>query len=62
MFNSTFNHLKSLVKGSFNLVKDSTIGTLSAIKTDIVNYRTDLKEVRELRESRNNSQNSEKSE
>lgn len=62
MFNSTFNHLKTLVKGSFNLVKDTTIGTLSAIKTDIVNYRTDLKKVRELRESRNDSQDSEKSE
>lgn len=62
MLTNTFNHLKTLVKGSFNLVKDVTVGTISAIKTDIVNYSTDLKEVRKLRESRNNSQPSEKSE
>ena len=39
MFNSTFNHLKSLVKGSFNIVKEATIGTISAIKTDICEER-----------------------
>lgn len=62
MLTNTFNHFKTLVKGTVNLVKEVTVGTISAIKTDIVNYSTDLKEVRKLRESRNNSQPSEKSE
>ena len=62
MFNSTFNHLKSLVKGSFNIVKEATIGTISAIKTDICEERALRKEVKELRELRKNSQDSEKSE
>ena len=60
MFNSTFNHLKTLVKESFNLVKEVSIGTITAVKTDIVNYSTDLKEVQELRKAREANKDSQK--
>ena len=44
----TFNHLKSLVKDTVKVVKDASIGTLSAIKTDIVKFNTDVKNFREF--------------
>lgn len=35
MFNSTFNHLKTVVKEGFSLVKTVTVGTINAVGQDL---------------------------
>lgn len=62
MFNNTFNNLKSIFKKGVDLVKTSTIGTITAIKDDICEEIDLRKEVKALREARKASETSEKSE
>lgn len=60
MFNSTFSHIKKLVKESFNLVKDVTLGTITAVKDDICEEHELRKEVKALREAKKASNSSAK--
>lgn len=50
MLNSTFNHLKTVVKEGFSLVKTVTIGTVSAVKQDVSRTYEDYKEFKAFQE------------
>ena len=62
MLSNTFSHFKNLVKGGFNLVKDVTIGTITAVKNDICQELEIRKEVKAVLEARKASESSDKSE
>ena len=50
MLNSTFNHLKTVVKEGFSLVKTVTIGTFNAVSQDVSKVTQDVKDFREFQE------------
>ena len=48
MLNSTFNHLKTVVKEGFSLVKTVTVGTINAVGQDLSKAKSTYDEFKQF--------------